>query len=172
MPRCFAALPHARRVSRHSGVFPMAAPQWQPSQAPRAKVFNRRKRSCQRETYIPRVELLESRLTPSTFIVSTFFDTVSANPSAGPVDANGDVSLRSAIQAANAAPGNDTIILRRAFISCREMGLAKTLRPPATWTSSATFRSRTAAAAVLSSMPIISIGPLTFSPGRRCSSVA
>jgi hypothetical protein len=57
-----------------------------------------------------RLESLEDRWTPSTFTVNTLDDTVAAVPGNGSgLDANGNVSLRSAIQTANALGGNNTI---------------------------------------------------------------
>ena len=56
------------------------------------------------------LELLESRVTPSTFHVNTLLDTVAVNMKTGQ-DAAGQISLRSAIEAANAKPNADTIIL-------------------------------------------------------------
>jgi fibronectin-binding autotransporter adhesin len=56
----------------------------------------------------PAIELLEDRVTPSTFRVNTLLDTVAVNLNTGK-DASGHISLRSAIQAANARPNADTI---------------------------------------------------------------
>jgi hypothetical protein len=58
----------------------------------------------------PMLEGLESRLTPSTFNVNTFLDTVAVNLQKG-TDASGHVSLRSAIMAADANPSSNTIVL-------------------------------------------------------------
>ena len=58
----------------------------------------------------PRLEGLEHRVVLSTFKVNTMLDTVAVNLHNGK-DANGHISLRSAIQAANAQGGSDTIIL-------------------------------------------------------------
>ena len=58
----------------------------------------------------PRLEGLEERVVLSTFKVNTFADTVAVNLKTGK-DASGNVSLRSAIMAANANPKSDTIIL-------------------------------------------------------------
>jgi len=60
----------------------------------------------------PCLEALEGRVVLSTFTVNTFNDTVALKPSAGPFDKNHDISLRSAIMAADAHPAAaDTIIL-------------------------------------------------------------
>ena len=57
------------------------------------------------------LEMLEDRVTPTTFHVNTFLDTVAVNLKTGR-DASGHVSLRSAIMAADANPkSSDTIIL-------------------------------------------------------------
>ena len=64
----------------------------------------RRPRSC------PRLERLEERIALSAFQVNTTLDTVAVNLSTGR-DAAGHVSLRSAIMAANAQGGSNTINL-------------------------------------------------------------
>jgi hypothetical protein len=56
------------------------------------------------------LEGLEGRVTPSTFQVNTFLDTVTVNLKTGR-DAAGNISLRSAIMAADANPSSDTIVL-------------------------------------------------------------
>ena len=57
------------------------------------------------------LDQLEARLTPSTFHVNTTLDTVATNFKTGK-DASGEISLRSAIMAADANPkSSDTIIL-------------------------------------------------------------
>ncbi len=57
-------------------------------------------------------ERLEDRCVPAVFVVSTTLDTVDANIGDGlALDANGQTSLRAAIQEANALAGNDTIQL-------------------------------------------------------------
>ena len=58
----------------------------------------------------PRLEGLEDRVTPTTFRVNSVLDTVAANLKTGK-DASGHISLRSAIQAADAHPGTDTIVV-------------------------------------------------------------
>src|SRR5262249_6635920 len=58
----------------------------------------------------PVLELLEVRLTPTVFTVNTTLDTLAASLQTGK-DATGHISLRSAIMAANAHPGADTIML-------------------------------------------------------------
>ena len=58
-----------------------------------------------------RLDVLEARLTPSTFHVNTTLDTVAVNLKTGK-DASGHISLRSAIMAADANPNlSDTIVL-------------------------------------------------------------
>jgi hypothetical protein len=56
------------------------------------------------------MELLEDRCVPATFRVNTLADTVAVNLVTGQ-DAGGNISLRSAISAANATPGGNTILL-------------------------------------------------------------
>ncbi len=58
----------------------------------------------------PGIEALEGRVVLSTFNVNTLSDTIAVNLKTGK-DASGHISLRSAIMAANAHPGSDTIIL-------------------------------------------------------------
>ena len=65
----------------------------------------RQVRSC------PRLECLESRIVMSTFRVNTTLDTVAVNLKTG-TDATGHISLRSAIMAADAHGGSNTILLR------------------------------------------------------------
>ena len=58
----------------------------------------------------PMLETLEGRTLLSTFWVNTVADTVAVNPSDGTgLDANGNISLRSAIMAANDSPGSSVI---------------------------------------------------------------
>src|SRR3954467_10517108 len=59
----------------------------------------------------PRLEVLEDRTVPSTFKVNSFLDTVAVNPAVSALDAAGNITLRSAIMAANATPGADHIHL-------------------------------------------------------------
>jgi predicted outer membrane repeat protein len=56
------------------------------------------------------VEEMEARTTPATFTVNTFADTVAVNLVTGQ-DSSGNVSLRSALMAANSQSGADTIVL-------------------------------------------------------------
>ncbi len=56
------------------------------------------------------MEALETRLVLSTFLVNTTLDTVAVNLHTGK-DASGHISLRSAIMAANALGGSNTIKL-------------------------------------------------------------
>ena len=74
----------------------------------RPKRGPRRKRL---RNYCPGLELLESRVTPSLFVVNTTLDTPVENFQTGQ-DGSGNISLRSAIQAANARLGPDTILFR------------------------------------------------------------
>ena len=64
----------------------------------------------------PWLEGLEPRVVPSTFRVNTTLDTVAVDLKTGK-DAAGHVSLRSAIQAANARPNTDTILLPKGTIT-------------------------------------------------------
>ena len=63
----------------------------------------------------PRIEWLEERLAPATFKVNTLLDTMAVNLQNGR-DITGHVSLESAIMAANARGGNNTILLPRGTI--------------------------------------------------------
>src|SRR6187399_2754677 len=65
-----------------------------------------------RETRRARLEIvsLEDRTVPASFIVSTTDDTLAVELSTG-LDASGNISLRSAIQAANYLGGSNTISL-------------------------------------------------------------
>src|SRR4051812_3496022 len=74
--------------------------------SPRPSV--RRLSSCL--SYQPRLELLEDRLAPATFHVNTLNDTAAINLVTGQ-DSHGDVSLRSALQAANHLGGSNSIVL-------------------------------------------------------------
>ncbi len=67
-----------------------------------------RKRQARRMR--PRIEQLESRLAPATFKVNTLLETVAVNLQNGQ-DSTGHISLESAIMAANARGGKNTIIL-------------------------------------------------------------
>jgi predicted outer membrane repeat protein len=69
-----------------------------PRGRPEAGASRRPKRTCR-----PRLEVLEDRLVPSTFTVTTPLDVVAAN--------DGQLSLREAITQANANPGADTIVV-------------------------------------------------------------
>src|SRR5262249_16811330 len=60
--------------------------------------------------YEPTLQCLEDRVVLSTFKVNTTLDTVAVDLKKGK-DATGHISLRSAIQAANARGGSNTIIL-------------------------------------------------------------
>src|SRR5947207_13022984 len=62
--------------------------------------LSRTKRSAPRR---PHLEMLEDRLVPATFTVTTPLDVVAA--------ADGQLSLREAVTAANANPRPDTIVL-------------------------------------------------------------
>src|ERR1700704_2176239 len=78
-----------------------------PSRSASAKP-TRRSRRQSRASWKPLLEQLECRAVPSTFTVNTTLDEDDATPmlSAGP---DGNLSLREAINAANANPGPDTI---------------------------------------------------------------
>ena len=78
------------------------------------RATKRQKRGARRKrarNYRPGLESLESRVTPSLFVVNTTLDTPVENFQTGQ-DGFGNISLRSAIQAANARPGPDTILFR------------------------------------------------------------
>lgn len=66
--------------------------------------------SARQERCRPAVEPLESRLAPAVYHVDTLADSTAFDLNTGR-DAAGAVSLRSAIMAANASPGEDTIVL-------------------------------------------------------------
>src|SRR5262249_30033976 len=70
------------------------------------RTFNNRRRVRS----VPRLEWLENRMLMSTFHVNTTLDTVATDLKSGK-DAAGHVSLRSAIMAANARGGSNTIEL-------------------------------------------------------------
>ena len=71
----------------------------------------RRKSGLRRVTrFLPRLQMLEDRVVLSTFRVNTTLDTVAVNLKNGK-DATGQISLRSAIQAADSRGGSNTIIL-------------------------------------------------------------
>jgi hypothetical protein len=63
-----------------------------------------------RPRFLPLGEALETRRVLSTFKVNTLVDSVAVNLETGK-DASGHISLRSAIEAANARPNSDTILL-------------------------------------------------------------
>src|SRR5262245_38266410 len=60
--------------------------------------------------FLPRLDYLEDRLTPADFLVNTFGDTTAVNLITGQ-DSAGNISLRSAIQAANSIGGSNSITL-------------------------------------------------------------
>ena len=70
----------------------------------------RRRGPTRRRGLRPGLEGLEGRVAPTTFHVNTVLDTVAANLKTGK-DASGHISLRSAIQAADAHPGASTIVV-------------------------------------------------------------
>ena len=72
--------------------------------------FRRRNDKARVRRLSPRLEGLEERVVLSTFKVNTFSDTVAVNLKSGK-DASGNISLRSAIMAADANPKSDTIVL-------------------------------------------------------------
>ena len=82
----------------------------------------------------PRLEGLEDRLTPTTFHVNTVLDTVAVNLKNGN-DASGHVSLRSAIMAADARGGSNTIILPSGTFKLTIASSGNDETPLATWTS-------------------------------------
>ena len=100
----------------------MAAPSWQPANASTAKSAGRRKRTRRRHNYRPRVEPLENRLAPAVFTVNTFFDNVFVFDLTTGADSAGNISLRSAVQAANATSSSDTIVLAAGFYQLTQAG--------------------------------------------------
>ncbi len=70
----------------------------------------RSRRVFRKTLWQPTLESLEIRQVPTTFAVNTTADTVAVNLQTGK-DAAGNISLRSAIMAANTQPGADTILL-------------------------------------------------------------
>src|SRR5215470_10006274 len=82
----------------------------QPGGTSRSTAMARSRLRFRKTRWRPGLELLEGRRTPAVFTVNTTLDTVAANLTTG-TDAQGHVSLRSAIMAANARPGADTINL-------------------------------------------------------------
>ena len=72
--------------------------------------FRKRNEKAKVRRLRPALEGLEGRVVLSTFNVNTFSDTVAVNLKTGK-DASGNVSLRSAIMAADANPSSDTIVL-------------------------------------------------------------
>src|SRR5262249_5989699 len=80
--------------------------------APLATIVDRNSVPGTRKTRSrPRLEQLESRIVMSTFRVNTLLDTIAVDLRTGK-DASGHISLRSAIMAANAKGGSNTIKLR------------------------------------------------------------
>jgi hypothetical protein len=119
-------------------------------------IFNKRRTMSKRRATRrrPCLEALEGRVVLSTFTVNTFNDTVALKPSAGPFDKNHDISLRSAIMAADAHPAAaDTIILPG--------GTYTLMIPPPTGTGAPT--------AISTFRPI---SQLTAAPRRKLSSTA
>jgi hypothetical protein len=57
------------------------------------------------------LEVLEGRTAPALFTVNTFADTVEANRDGSGLDAQGNISLRSAVMATNDRGGDNTIVL-------------------------------------------------------------
>ncbi len=77
-------------------------------------IFNKRRATSKRRATRrrPCLEALEGRVVLSTFHVNTTLDTVAVNPITAGKDSSGHISLRSAIQAADASPkSSDTIVL-------------------------------------------------------------
>jgi hypothetical protein len=76
--------------------------------------FNKQRATSERRPTLrrPRLEALEGRVVLSTFHVNTLADTVAVNPITAGKDSTGHISLRSAVQAADANPkASDTIVL-------------------------------------------------------------
>ena len=70
----------------------------------------------------PRIERLEERLAPATFRVNTLLDTMAVNLRNGR-DSTGHISLLSAIMAANARGGNNTIIVPGGTIAAADFAI-------------------------------------------------
>lgn len=71
-----------------------------------------------RSRWRPKLERLEGRVALATFLVTNMSDSVAVNPADGTgLDASGLVSLRSAIMAANAVPGEDRIDSQDSFVN-------------------------------------------------------
>src|SRR5262245_46659024 len=69
-----------------------------------------------RSRWRPDLERLEGRVALTAFTVTSTGDSVAVNPADGTgLDALGEVSLRSAIMAANAVPGEDRIVIQSGF---------------------------------------------------------
>jgi len=69
-----------------------------------------RKRALRRHRLPLYLELLENRTVPAVFNVNTIADTQAVNIVTG-ADINGNISLRSALEAANINPGGNTVNL-------------------------------------------------------------
>ena len=97
--------------------------------------FNPQHRCVRRKTAMrPKIDGLEPRLVLSTFKVNTTLDTVAVNLKTGK-DASGHISLRSAIEAANAKPNADTIVVPAGTITLTIPAPARTTMRPAIWIS-------------------------------------
>jgi hypothetical protein len=101
----------------------------------------------------PTLEGLEGRVALSTFHVNTTLDTVAVNLKTGK-DASGNISLRSAIMAADANPKSDTIVLPAGTFTRTIPPPAGTGAPAAISTSRPISRSKVARQARLSSTAI------------------
>ena len=88
-----------------------------------------------------RFEPLEARHLLAVFTVNTALDTVAVDANVSALDAAGHISLRSAIQRANALAGADSINLPAGTYNLTIGGAARTSRQRATSTSRATSRS-------------------------------
>ncbi len=98
---------HSNLFSRNQGAVMKHA---QPAGQKKSVTTARQGRGLRTTRWQPHMEVLEVRQTPTVFSVNTVLDTVAVNLKNGK-DATGHVSLRSAIMAANAHPGSDTIKL-------------------------------------------------------------
>jgi Ca2+-binding RTX toxin-like protein len=77
-----------------------------------ARMRIRRNRNRRPQRRVAGLQCLEERLLLTTFVVDSVLDTVDANPGDGvAADAAGRVTLRAAVQEANALPGVDSILL-------------------------------------------------------------
>lgn len=91
-----------------------------------ARMRIRCRRLRQRRSFVARVQQLEDRALLAAFVVDSTLDTVDANPGDGvAADAEGRVTLRAALQEANALSGGDTIALPAGTYSLTKTGVGE-----------------------------------------------